>query len=1227
MSDTLDLAQALASIDESTALRIDGSGGVARTALAQGIGSAAAGRRTLVTLDDRGLLAVLDLLRDAVERRIALVARIACRDGFDALQPALDLGCPVLCARHADELIALGIVARALAEQALVPVLVAHDLDETAPCTVAPPSAEALRRAIGRPDDERPCPTAEQRALFGADARRRLPRWFDLERPVMLGAGADGRLRELARAARQAFALEPLAALADAAFQSIADALGAAVEALHTHRLENAKLVLVGAGCAADVVCEAADRLRSEHRVPAGAIGIAALSPLPVDQLLAGLRGRRQVLVVDASGAPWTVEPMLARLLGAAMRRALENTHYGTPEAGPHLCAGVPQVAWRDRDAPELFVGTTAAAGSALRVDDVVAWCRAVVAERAPRRVVLGVDLAPERSPLPKRQAVLDGLRRDRPDLVGRGVRATGEGASGTVPAPGRRPPKLVLPLARPLSGYDSLTRFWDQTGALLAAGRAVALSPDPWLAQGAMPPAAAALLPATRAADRLPALDPRTCTGCGACWTACPEGAVGPLWTSLRELIDAGIDTAKRAGRSADALRMLTGKLAAKLADALRGDDPPATFAAAAAPAFAAVLDKQAPAPDRRAALEEAFAAVVDTIGALPLVRARDIPRASGAGGGDVLTLAIDADSCTACGLCAAVCEPAAMTLVDATPAASTASRAVWRVFEELPDTAGAEVARLCDAPFPGPAAALSLSRHALLPLAAGGPATEPGSGARLAVRLALGVLEAHAQPQLQARINELDALQDELGARIRDTLAGALPTGDLDALAAGLRALGSSDVELGALAERVAAAAEGGRVDGRALDRLVATAREVADHRFALAQGAQGLGRARVGIAIQRGAATAWATAFGQNPFVQPAAVVDADAAATARGLCEGQLDAWLDDLRLARRARLELDRPKEARHAAARLRKLAFADLTDDERRAAPRFLLIVDAGQLAPVWGDLAALLHAGLPVVVLALGDADPRHGEPALRALIERDVFVVQSSVAMPDHLIAALRSALRADRPVFVHVHAPRPAADALAPDATFAAAHRALAAGAVVPFVFDPGAAGAFGTRIALAAHAPSGDVAPSAKALAAWVISEPRYAGELRAPQGSVPGATPLADWLELPVAARRGRTPTVTGDGGERVVARPLAVGLAGRLDAARVLRELAGVESPFVDRVRAELESQVAAERDARIDAAQREAETKVGAAQADVAEELAVRLRTRLVELALRGMS
>ena len=717
------------------------------------------------------------------------------------------------------------------------------------------------------------------------------------------------------------------------------------------------------------------------------------------------------------------------------------------------------------------------------------------------------------------------------PDPVPAAVRRLATGGAGAAGGKG--------PLRGAPETVDSLPRFWDQVGVLYRRGEEARLTPDPYLATGAVPALAGSLRQVERGRTVLPAFEPALCTGCGSCWSACPDGAIAPVVLGAGQLLDQAMGRARRAGKSVDALRMAASKIAASVnqelasrVDTEAGGDAAELFAAA----FETTLAKMPLPEERKASLTEAFAAVRDELEGLPVSRTAPFfggPEAEAPGGaqsktsGELFLLAIDPDACKGCGVCVAACEPEALRAVSDSAERTRAARGLWRRLEELPEPGLETVERARSHEDVGALAGAMLPR-ASREIVAAADGAEPGSGASLAVRQTLAAAAYHLavspEATFPARLAAIDALREELAGAIHDGLARALPDRDLDALAEGLGTLQRPDADLAELTSRVEHALDGDRVDVARLRRLVDVARRLADLRVRLG-GSEGGGSetakdrpAPLGLVLA-GRAAAWGGAFPYTPFAVPVTVDSTgDAAGVARGLLEGGFAEAVEMARIERRARLELAArtPSEAAKAADEVKALAtltWRDLDASERSLCPPVLVVASEDELlADDPAGLADLLAGDLPVKVVLLADA-PRPGHPVSAALWpdapnwvhwvgHPNAVVVQTSVGAGDHLEAGTAAALGFDGPALVRVHAPEPARDGFAADATLERAREAVATRAFPLFVSRPGVdreGGSDGLPIVDLAGNPDSEAAgtDSSEHLRAWRLLQ-RWAG---------------------------------------------------------------------------------------------------------------------------------
>ncbi len=638
--------------------------------------------------------------------------------------------------------------------------------------------------------------------------------------------------------------------------------------------------------------------------------------------------------------------------------------------------------------------------------------------------------------------------------------------------------------------------RFWDQIGLPIAEGLGEELLPDLTLALGAMP-AGSAPVGAALFGGR-PAFLPERCTGCAACWTACPHSAIEVNAQPIERLLEAGIAAAGRAGRSAEALRRFVRKLAERLAFAAatrRGGKLGDWLASAGGE----VLATAGLSPERLAEANAGLSQVTSEIGAVQLAATETFYFSANGGplpGGALLTLAVDPDRCTGCGLCVAECAPGALVGARVSPQATTAAehealaaeRAALAAMRKLPPAENAAVERAAGDARLGALAAALMRPEGVLPLA-GFDRAAPGSAPRLAVRQALALLARALAPCRAAQGAELRTLGERLAEAIHGTLGQALPDRDLEALGRGLEATGGGAIDLGELAGRLAGAVASARVDVGRLGRLVETARAVADLAARLGGSDDSAGPLFT-VVVGPGEALAWARRFPDNPFGVPATVAQIAPLAVARGLAVAEAERALAVARVLRRARLELERPQEALLARETLAALAWDDLEASERALAAPLVVLLDETAGGDETGEALALLAAAVPVAIVTLAAAPGREPRPAWWAVAAaaEEGIVAHASIAETRALASAMTAFAAGGRGALVRLLAPRAGSADVRTDFALDRAR-----GVVEAREFP------IGCRIAAAASTPT---APRVDPFAVETVRRAEHAGELAA-----------------------------------------------------------------------------------------------------------------------------
>lgn len=1412
----------------------------ARGALAAAIGQALTGLRTTAFLAGADLAAVQDLLHTAVGQHVPLVIHLGLRGlggagaapgtGHEALHIAADSGAIVLIAANVQEAVDFTLIARKIAELTLLPVIVAQDGEQTALALqdVILPTPALIEQFLGQPGESIAVENTAQQFLFGT-TRRRLPRWHDPDRPILLGPQLPPQVRGLSQAGASVYLDSAATTTLATVLQEFSTLSGRTHQPFSRYRLEDADLVLIAQGSAVEIAETVCDQVRSgQQRLKVGVLGVRCLRPLAGVELARLLNPKAKLCVLERLTTPLATDPPLLRELRAILQHSFHN---GTKQP-----------------APPLLSVSYGLGGMPLRAEDVAALCQEATTITQPM-IFLGLKFTVTDSPYPKRQVLLDKLRRDYPKLVNQGLKAVttsadlrpagcvtislhylvGDTADGLVPelatllhrllqgglrcqpsilkawgnlcvdrisvAPthlknvGENPPADValvtadvdvpdlwpinlakggslilvsklpeevllsripatvrshleqtavtlyrlpshfgisthdeflgavcavlierekidvtkwrllavrnellgkaLPIAgerdyfnagldavrrinwpiatiqnsSPLSNddtapaclrrpggsdsaYDSLPRFWDQVGVLYARGDTAELVPDPYLAFGAIPARSAALRDLSHTRVNVPMLDATQCTGCGACWSVCPDGAWNVAAISLTQILDAGLRATDAA-----ALRPLIGKLTTAITQQMQSviSSPHPGLPSQGWEGFSGLLETaftglyaQLPFPkDRKAAIAKDMEKLIAAIGALPVAATDALfknPEAQTAGSGALLALTLNTDACKGCAMCVTSCTPGALSLQPQDAQILEQLRRSSKSWELLPRSNSDALARLRQQ---GDFA--TLGADLLVPgaigMLSGGDGMEPGSGARLAMRLALSLSEAQQAPAQEAWRNEVQATYGQITALIRNLLADTLPTDDLEALSQRLATIGSAPANLGTLLGQTQANAATS-FDSVRLQRLVTVAKSLADLTWRLTVGRSGQGHANTALVLSMRDPANFGIEYPYNPFGGPVTIDrTGDGPLLAAGILDGQLRQVTADFALLRQARLELEHPEQAAQRALAQTALNWENLTADEQARAGKLWLLGDAGLLAGrALSQLQRLLALKLPIKILVLADLDlgiatppnlevttaalpDADSELSLLNLAHRNVYVAQSAASFPEHLVATLNQMLDYPGTAILHLHAPSPRRHGFPSGRSLARTHDAVACRVFPLFRYDPRRDGVFGSRFDLDGNPPSVGRTPTH-----YALGEERFAALFSPLADNAPNPLVIDEYLALDPQQRQQYTPFVErmghGDKPQRLaLAANLVQVCVARQEAWQMLQELAGVVTPFTARVRQKIVAELTAAHQAALAAQKADYQAQLDSLEARLREETRQSLRIRLLEL------
>lgn len=666
-------------------------------------------------------------------------------------------------------------------------------------------------------------------------------------------------------------------------------------------------------------------------------------------------------------------------------------------------------------------------------------------------------------------------------------------------PAADLRPELRTLPPA-PLPVTD-LHRHWQSHPQFRRGDEVPAATADPFVGAGVLPAATGLLHDLSSARGLLPQWIPERCTGCGACWSICPDSALSALVNTPAEVLDAGVRLLQSAGDPVDhlprAVRVLDGTWRTRLRAAEPGVAANTCLRPASEDAFGMVKAL----PEEQAAVRAEVEALTAKLEAFPLALTRVFfsDREAARDRGGLLSITLDPDHCKACGACIQVCPEMALEQRPQTPGMLATRRRDWAVWHMLPGTAEA-FSRLGEQRTEPPGLETLLLDKQASRAVVGGDDADPGSAANTVLRLFAAAAESVLRPRFDAHATYLETLISRLESHIRERLAVDLS--DVEAFEELLRETGDADLSVADLWRRTDRDAKA--IDTAWLGRTIRTLAGLRElHRnYRPAQGVPP--RAALLAVAASSLDTGALTSYPFNPFAFPWSNQPPEAAAGALlGAAHGHLERTAEDFRLVRVAELELNGGYRPQLHDPFFSCFGWRDFSEEEWKLCPAMVLVVDGAMLrASGTGQLLALLTRGIPLKLLCLDDQSyqplaslpgtlPAFGEAgpdagtttpagqelgpsiALLAAAQGKAYVAQSSLANRGRLLDDFRRGVGSTRPALFSVFNPTPPGPGQSGYTAVAQSTLALGARAHPALRFDPDTGSALHEQLRLDAN----------------------------------------------------------------------------------------------------------------------------------------------------------
>ncbi|MGB7546592.1 MAG: 2-oxoacid:acceptor oxidoreductase family protein [Terracidiphilus sp.] len=258
--------------------------------------------------------------------------------GHDDIYGALDTGWIMLFGKDAQQAADQALILRRVTELSLTPGMNIMDgfLTSHLERTFYKHESELIREYLGAPDDIIDCPTEAQRVLFGP-TRRRVPKMMDLTNPILLGPVQNQEHYMNGVIARRNNFAEPILHFLEEAYEKFAELTGRRYGLISKYKTDDTDTVFVSLGSAAENIEAAVDYLRQTRGVAVGSIHVNVIRPFPEAALVAALKGKKNVIILERTDEALAGDNPLGRDIRTALSKAVQYEGHPAAEGLPAL--------------------------------------------------------------------------------------------------------------------------------------------------------------------------------------------------------------------------------------------------------------------------------------------------------------------------------------------------------------------------------------------------------------------------------------------------------------------------------------------------------------------------------------------------------------------------------------------------------------------------------------------------------------------------------------------------------------------------------------------------------------------------------------------------------------------------------------------------------------------------------------------------------------------------
>ena len=619
--------------------------------------------------------------------------------------------------------------------------------------------------------------------------------------------------------------------------------------------------------------------------------------------------------------------------------------------------------------------------------------------------------------------------------------------------------PVMVKREPQSASASSDIHRFWAQTGSMYATGQGESVPADPFMSMSLMPAVSSHFRDMTSIRFDHPEFIPENCTGCGDCYTVCPDTAIPGLVNESGQVLDTVVSRLKKAGKPTEHLPRAVRQMDMKLKKLLAAAEETDSVDTIIEDAIAATISETDLSSEHKQQLTEEFQNFEEELGTFKFALCRPyftLPEKKQAGGGGLLSITVDPYTCKGCMECVEVCNDDALRPVTQTKESVQLLRKNWDFWLDLPNTPEKYI-RVDDLEEGiGALETILLNKEAYLPFASGDGACL-GCSEKTVIHLFVATVESLMQPRVKKHLAHINELITNLKKHVQMKLVGEIDVGDAEDMAAVLSDAGDGDLTLAKIADSIEKTHEAEPIDRDWLQHVTDLIAKLNDLKWRYENGTTGKGRSSMGIINATGCTSVWGSTYPFNPYPFPwANHLFQDTTSMAMGVFEGHMAKMAAGFRTVRLAEALLKGQYDPEGQEEQYRYFDWKDFSDEEFHLCPPVVAVGGDGAMYDIgFQNLSRAMMSGKPIKVVvvdtqvysntggqactsgffgqisdmaqfgkAIKGKEESRKEIGLIAMAHRTTYFMQSTMANSNHMIEGFVQGLMSRRPALFNLY-----------------------------------------------------------------------------------------------------------------------------------------------------------------------------------------------------------